>query len=493
MGAGASSFPTTPAAQVAPSATPIAPVAEACYSVGPERLPVAEARPIAPSSLRSITLAPASTFVFLVGICGEWQRGRAQQGDIALYNALVSPTCGVHKQHICHIKDQHGTLSNIKQQLKRMLRCTSPGDTLEIYFGGHGAPQGCATSDGKIWKYAHIIQQIEEEFAGNRAVFLFDTCHAGWLGMHLSSKVRTLRVSYAFIGATQSDSVAGGQWTLTASLIDAIQGRAGLDRDQNGVIDFADFVSYTADRIAKEKKNRISVRIFGDFRPNTVLFTINSGEVPALRRPVWPGEGPSQRMGINDSAFVKYEGGYMQDSIIRKATYIPPNFYPCTVTKLENGRVSQVKARDEFGHVWNLSLDVPNLLPDDYFRDAVRKDKGRLNIGIGTLVPPHLRFRTPNRVVNEMKTTAKAMFREATGSGSVKKRAGNTLVEGTIGAMSIGFAALDAGAETFLQRQRNSALQQTPLLDMMEAHHRRSIQRRREATEQAKELFKGFF
>ena len=60
--------------------------------------------------------------------------------------------------------------------------------------------------------------------------------------MHLKSRSKVLRVSYAFIGATQSDSIAGGQWTLTSSLIEAVQGKAGLDRYQDGVIDFADFV-----------------------------------------------------------------------------------------------------------------------------------------------------------------------------------------------------------------------------------------------------------
>ena len=64
------------------------------------------------------------------------------------------------------MKDEQGTLSNIVYQLKHLLQRTKPGDTLEIYFGGHGAPQGCGTFDGKMWKYVDIIQQIEEQFAG---------------------------------------------------------------------------------------------------------------------------------------------------------------------------------------------------------------------------------------------------------------------------------------------------------------------------------------
>ena len=128
---------------------------------------------------RSTTLSPNSTFVFIIGICKEWESGRASHGDIALEGALRR-SCGIPGEHICHVKDEQATKSNIIRKLKHMLGNTDVGDTLELYFGGHGVPQGVATVDGKLWKYSDIIQQIEEQFGGDRAVFLFDTCHAGW-------------------------------------------------------------------------------------------------------------------------------------------------------------------------------------------------------------------------------------------------------------------------------------------------------------------------
>ena len=220
---------------------------------------------------RSTTLSPESTFVFVVGVCGEWERGREKEGDIGLYNTLLG-TCGIPRNHIVHVKDRDATRGNIIKALERLLRLTGEGDTLEVYFGGHGNSQGMGTYDKKLWKYVDLVQQIERQFGGNRAVFLMDTCHAGALGKHLLARSRILRVSYAFIGSTQDDSIAWGQWTLTSSLIDAVRGKAGLDRYSDGVIDFADFVSYTADEHARVKKNRISVQLFGNFRPNTVLF-----------------------------------------------------------------------------------------------------------------------------------------------------------------------------------------------------------------------------
>ena len=394
---------------------------------------------------RSITLSPRSTFVFLLGICGEWQDGRATEGDIALYEALRH-ACGIPEEHICHIKDARGTKANVLRQLERFLSRTGAGDTLEIYFGGHGSTHGVATFDGKLWKYIEMIQQIESQFGGDRAVFLMDTCHAGSLGKHLFARSKILRVSYAFVGATQSDSVTGGQWTLTSSLIDAVRGKAGLDRYNDGVIDFADFVSYTADRHAREKKNRISIRLFGQFRPNTVLFTISNVAQRAPARALWP--GGKQSFSVNNKAFVKYEGGYVRQRE-KQEVYIPPNWYPCTVRRMEPRVTAVVDAVDEFGNAWRISSSPPNLLPGNYFSAAIQKESGLIE-GVFSNV-----FRAPIRIFAQAKRVAKSV---AEIDHNVRSRcdrvinklpaqvtqaaennvAAKALLTGTVGAMAVG-------------------------------------------------------
>ena len=83
------------------------------------------------------------------------------------------------------------------------------------------------------------------------------------------------------------------------------------------------------------------------------------------------------------------------------------------------------------------------------------------------------------------------MFKEATTRGPIQQRAANVLVEGTVGAVSIGFAVLDAGTEA-LQRQaaRNAMLQRTPVLNMMAAQHNRAKQQRQVAADNAKKFLK---
>ena len=63
-----------------------------------------------------------------------------------------------------------------------------------------------------------------------------DTCHAGALGKHLLARSRILRVSYAFIGSTQDIALLGAM-DVNFDLIEAVRGKAGLDRYSDGVID----------------------------------------------------------------------------------------------------------------------------------------------------------------------------------------------------------------------------------------------------------------
>eukprot|EP00945_MAST-04E_sp_MAST-4E-sp1_P008573 g8573.t1 len=424
---------------------------------------------------RSTTLSPQTTFVYIVGVCGEWQNGRTTEGDIALHNTLLIAG-GIPRDHICHIKDKDATRSNVINGLKRLLSRTGPGDTLEVYFGGHGSSQGVGMYDKKLWKYVDMVRQIERQFRGDRAVFLMDTCHAGALGKHLFARSKILRVSYAFIGSTQSDSLAGGKWTLTASLIDAIRGKAGLDRYSDGVIDFADFVSYTADRHAREKKNRISVQLFGQFRPNTVLFTIP--DPPAVpRRKRWPGD--SYTASVRDRAFVKYEGGYEQQN--GKPVYIPPNWYPCTVQRYEASAFAVLNVTDEFGNTWSMSSSPPNLLPGDYFKEAIHSG--------GNITELLQWFRTPSKMIMQ---TAGNIFLEASsdfanelkkpsGERNIGKSAAKVALAGTVGAVGLGVAV---GANIV-----SNLAKETPMFGML----KRGKERRKRRAKAAQNFMKSFF
>ena len=125
-------------------------------------------------------MAPSSTFVYLVGICGEWQHGRAQQGDIALYNALRSPACGVPEQHVCHVKDEQGTAVYEAQGAITMTRpnklrweTTMPDETSLI-------------ADGEsVWHVDFFVEQVtvmsqQQAIENNPMVLLTSNSEAIW-------------------------------------------------------------------------------------------------------------------------------------------------------------------------------------------------------------------------------------------------------------------------------------------------------------------------
>eukprot|EP00949_MAST-11_sp_MAST-11-sp1_P004788 g4788.t1 len=401
------------------------------------------------TGLRSVTLSPSSTFVFLVAICQEWEEGRSTVGDEALYHALQRHA-GIPRDQISHVKDRQATKANILAQLSSLLRRTRAGDTLEIYFGGHGNRSGVGTYSKELWRYTEMIEQVEREFAGNRAVFLMDTCHAGAmgaaLGKYLYVNLKKLRVSYAFVGATQSDSVCGGAWTLTSSLIDAIKGEHGLDRFRDGVIDFADFVSYTADRHAREKRNRISVKLVGQFRPNTVLFNGvdhgGAGRGAGSQERKWPAT-ENNRFSVGDKAFVKYEGGMELQGIQKSHVYIPPNWYPCSIREITHDNTALVDVKDEFGNSWKTTSKVSYLLRGNYFDVAKSSAFGLYGDDFLSTV-----FRTPAnfvRTVTETHASVQQRKRQIErvipapiARAAEENPLTNLAFQGTVGAMAVG-------------------------------------------------------
>ena len=85
---------------------------------------------------------PGKTWVFAVS-CVVWKfdqklnmpkDGREDMRLMATFKAR-----GVSEDHIVFLKDNAGTIANIKSSFAGLLDKTHPGDTLIFYFQGHGS------------------------------------------------------------------------------------------------------------------------------------------------------------------------------------------------------------------------------------------------------------------------------------------------------------------------------------------------------------------
>ena len=195
---------------------------------------------------------PESFFVYIVGVCSEWENGRAEYGDIGLYNAHIY--AGIPTNQIVHIKDNDATKSNCEEQLMKFLKTTVPNSTLIFYYGGHGGPLGFHTLKD-TWPYKHVVKTINASFAGDRVVLLADCCASGNLSRWIQPPYR-LRHSYVCLMSIPPFREAGSEWVMTMCWINALQ-------RNNGALSLSTIISYMADETARIKGDLLAVSCCG--------------------------------------------------------------------------------------------------------------------------------------------------------------------------------------------------------------------------------------
>jgi hypothetical protein len=210
-----------------------------------------------------------------------------QSGDkdaLAVYDYLLKQV-GIPKEHITLLTNDQATLVNVRRTLGTELkRKAGLGDTVIIYYAGHGAPETDATSQDEdgLEKYLVLydadpedlyttgmpmreIEVIFQRLASERVIFIADTCFSGAaIGRTFATAARRAMVSDTFLArlsrgkgrvvltASRANEVSEerndlGHGVFTYYLLEGLKGKA--DQDVDGVITVDEVYNYVSQKV----------------------------------------------------------------------------------------------------------------------------------------------------------------------------------------------------------------------------------------------------
>ncbi|MGB5013042.1 MAG: agenet domain-containing protein [Pyrinomonadaceae bacterium] len=237
---------------------------------------------------------PQRTWVFCVGLL-EWKDSESfasfpkenRRDEIFL---KVLKDRGVPASQVVYLQDRSATTARIKSEFIKLLARTQPGDTLIVYYEGHGykddnekaffASYNVSDENSVLgWPFSAVPDAIERYFKGSTAIIAMDNCYSGAMINAVNSSKR--RVSYAVMASSSASQSSTGNWTFTEAIISAFSGEAHADTNRDGAITFAELeVNAKADMLFGEEQVA-SFAYTGTFDPNTKL--ADAAKAPSIR------------------------------------------------------------------------------------------------------------------------------------------------------------------------------------------------------------------
>lgn len=221
---------------------------------------------------------PQRTWVFFAGLL-EWKDSemfasfpQKNRRDELLLEQLRKS--GVPESQIVYLKDSAGTTTKIKSEFEKHLAKAKPGDTVFVYYCGHGYKNDAAetylasydVSEKTLgWAVADIPDVIEKHFKGANAMIALDNCYSGAMAAAVKAKPR--RVSYAVMTSSLASQVSTGNWTFTEALLSGFRGDPHMDKDRNGTVTFAELQSNAEEDMLFGEEQMATFAYTGNFSP----------------------------------------------------------------------------------------------------------------------------------------------------------------------------------------------------------------------------------
>ena len=222
------------------------------------------------------------TWVFMVGVL-EWADANTfasfdKKGRVDAKIMKFFEKQGVPANQMLYIKDQKATTSAVREAFLPFLQQAKKGDILFFYYCGHGYKNDggkvCfANYKGADWTAEEIVKTVNENFAGNTALFTADCCNSGGLAKEVQ-KYKTR--NYAALNSVVPTDVSTGNWTFSNALLYALEGRNFVDTDNNGAIQLGELSQYIDTEMAVVEGQKASY-----FVPTSMKnWTLSSGIAP---------------------------------------------------------------------------------------------------------------------------------------------------------------------------------------------------------------------
>lgn len=195
---------------------------------------------------------------------------------------------GVPPTHIVHLRDGGARRKRILTSMGTLLASTRTGDTLFVYFGGHGDRDengrcylvpydGAEDSSASCLPCASIVHAIDEGFRGDRVIMAIDACNSGGV-VDVLRKTPT-RIPFACMTACLANEESS-DWDFTDCLLAGLRGDPCVDLDGDGRITLDELARFTAGELAYGQEQIASYYCNANV-PHTLALSLSGGTRPA--------------------------------------------------------------------------------------------------------------------------------------------------------------------------------------------------------------------
>jgi len=289
-------FAATAHGQPAGSTAPIAPSS-----------PPARSKPVANERFMAVSNAAATRFdqgrkwAVVVGVNQYLGEGIPSLefcvADANLVAKQLVERCGYDEKRVLTLTDDRKEAHlrplriNLDRQLRNWLSLAAAGDTVFVYFSGHGfldergqgflAPQDCERNNLGLSAFrTDELRDMLRQCKATQKVLILDCCHAGGgkgdaapssssqeLGNAFKSASGLVTIASCRKSETSLEWKAKGQGVFTYFLSSGLGGAADFDR--NGIVDNLELYRYVSDEVpttAQRELNgvQVPVQIIGD-------------------------------------------------------------------------------------------------------------------------------------------------------------------------------------------------------------------------------------